>query len=259
MAGFIYIFSNKAYGRLLKIGKSARDPADGRASELYNTSAPEPFRLEYFAFVEDFDAVELRVHSHLKSHRPNPDREFFDTTVPEAIAVIRKCARTIHFEKDPNQQRLIARALEKQRADEHASKEAAERKQRSIAERSQKLPQLISKYSLELDSWGRKLIHSALDPDEEEGKIQWGKLLGFLAFPPIALYYGRRDQNRYEYLANDEYDQILERAILKLNELENQPYSEDWKARTDAKFKEVRECFLREVKTHIAKYINALN
>ena len=53
MAGFIYIMSNSAFPNLLKIGKSTKDPTKDRVSELNQTGVPEPFKVEYYALVED--------------------------------------------------------------------------------------------------------------------------------------------------------------------------------------------------------------
>ena len=62
MAGFIYIMSNPAFPDLIKIGKSKKDPTTDRVSELNQTGVPEPFKVEYYAFVEDEDYLEQRVH-----------------------------------------------------------------------------------------------------------------------------------------------------------------------------------------------------
>lgn len=98
MAGFVYILSNPSMPRLLKIGKSDRDPSEFRASELYTTGVPEPFKVEYFALVRDHHVAERVVHSRLDGSRPNAGREFFRVGVEEAIILIRQCAE-IQFEK----------------------------------------------------------------------------------------------------------------------------------------------------------------
>ena len=94
MNGFIYIMSNPAFkdGRL-KIGISKSDPSSQRQAELYSTGVPEPFKLEYFAFIENYENVERVVHSRLDDKRPRNDREFFKVSVPEAIIVIRQTAK----------------------------------------------------------------------------------------------------------------------------------------------------------------------
>ena len=86
--------SNPAFkdGRL-KIGISKSDPSSQRQAELYSTGVPEPFKLEYFAFIENYENVERVVHSKLADKRPRIDREFFKVSVPEAIAVISQSAK----------------------------------------------------------------------------------------------------------------------------------------------------------------------
>ena len=104
--GFIYIMSNPSFSHgQIKIGKSSKDPSI-RKEELNTTSLPEPFVLEYFALVGDYDAVELNVHRKLSAYRRNRRREFFDCTVPKAILAIRESATVKHeevFYKSPEE------------------------------------------------------------------------------------------------------------------------------------------------------------
>jgi hypothetical protein len=99
MAGFIYIMSNPSFivGRV-KIGKSDRDPMEFRKYELETTGVPEPFKVEYFAFVDDHHSVEKAVHAALEACRGNKLREFFDISVSEAVSIIRGNAK-VHFER----------------------------------------------------------------------------------------------------------------------------------------------------------------
>ena len=80
--------SNPALGNRIKIGKSSRDPKSFREKELYDTAIPEPFKVEYSAFIENFDEIEKQTHDVLDQHRPNKNREFFTCSIPEAISVI---------------------------------------------------------------------------------------------------------------------------------------------------------------------------
>ena len=52
--------SNPAFPDLIKIGKSKKDPTTDRVSELNQTGVPEPFKVEYYAFVEDEDYLEQK-------------------------------------------------------------------------------------------------------------------------------------------------------------------------------------------------------
>ena len=93
MAGFIYIMSNPAFPNLLKIGKSKKDPTTDRVNELNQTGVPEPFKVEYYAFVEDEDYLERVVHQKFASQRPNKNREFFSVDCVEAIDAIRQLSK----------------------------------------------------------------------------------------------------------------------------------------------------------------------
>lgn len=63
MNGFIYIMSNPSIQGKIKIGKSASDPKSFRKEELYTTSVPEPFVVEYSVFEENYDEIEKDLES----------------------------------------------------------------------------------------------------------------------------------------------------------------------------------------------------
>jgi hypothetical protein len=90
MAGFIYIMSNPAFPNLIKIGKSKKDPTTDRVNELNQTGVPEPFKVEYYAFVEDEDYIEKLLHHKFIENRPNKNREFFSLECVTAIDAVRK-------------------------------------------------------------------------------------------------------------------------------------------------------------------------
>ena len=99
MRGFIYIMSNPSYrDEIIKIGKSAQDPEGQRVSTLRSTGVPSAFKVEYYAFVKEYDSVERQIHHRFASKRVENDREFFTCSVPEAIVAIREIAE-IEFEK----------------------------------------------------------------------------------------------------------------------------------------------------------------
>ena len=84
--------SNPSFPTLLKIGKSKKDPTTDRVNELNQTGVPEPFKVDYYAFVEDEDYLERVVHQKFASQRPNKNREFFRVDCAEAIEAIRQLA-----------------------------------------------------------------------------------------------------------------------------------------------------------------------
>ena len=92
MAGFIYIMSNPAFPNLIKIGKSKKDPTTDRVNELNQTGVPEPFKVEYFAFVGNDDGLESYIHKKYYNKRPNKKREFFAVSIPNAINAIKEGA-----------------------------------------------------------------------------------------------------------------------------------------------------------------------
>ena len=95
MAGFVYIMSNPAFadGRI-KIGKSDRDPEDFRKAELSSSGVPEPFKVEYWAYVDNHHDIEKKVHHHFSQYRPNKNRVFFTTSIPIAIDAIRELSKS---------------------------------------------------------------------------------------------------------------------------------------------------------------------
>jgi hypothetical protein len=92
MAGFVYIMSNPAFPDLIKIGKSKKDPTTDRVNELNQTGVPEPFKVEYYAFVSDENLLEKLIHENFKSSRPNKNRDFFSVSLLKARYTIRELA-----------------------------------------------------------------------------------------------------------------------------------------------------------------------
>ena len=96
MAGFVYVMSNPAFDGRVKIGKSIKDPTADRVSELNNTTAvPEPFKVEYYCYVDNFDEIETKVHRLLSENRPNRGREFFHVEVNYAVETIQSIANEL--------------------------------------------------------------------------------------------------------------------------------------------------------------------
>ena len=106
MAGFVYVMSNPGMPKLLKIGKSSKDPSTFRLDELNTTGVPFPFGCEYYIYVDDCDWLERNVHAELGEFRPNQKREFFEVNCSEAIKTIQKKAnerKIFIFEKFTNE------------------------------------------------------------------------------------------------------------------------------------------------------------
>ncbi len=101
--GYIYVLSNSAMGKLLKIGFTCGS-VEKRAAELSGaTNVPSAFIVEYFHISEDVEEIERLAHAELNERRYNENREFFDTSVADAIAVIQRLVRQpeVRFQREP--------------------------------------------------------------------------------------------------------------------------------------------------------------
>lgn len=157
MDGFVYIMSNPALGNRIKIGKSSRDPKSFREKELDDTAIPEPFKVEYSAFVENYDKIEKKIHDYFNHCRPNKKREFFTCTISEAIAVIEsisiikfkenfhKCLSEIEIEKN----KLEMISLKKKESEDYEKFREDEKKKFNNAqlERREKYIKEVSPYA----------------------------------------------------------------------------------------------------------------
>src|SRR5918994_4068643 len=83
-AGFVYIMINPAMRGLVKIGLTDR-ASKARAKELRGTGVPDDFVVVYDELVTDCEAVESRLHQRFGDYRYQPNREFFQIPVREAI------------------------------------------------------------------------------------------------------------------------------------------------------------------------------
>ena len=113
MIGFVYILSNEAMPGKLKIGYSATDPEQRAKALSSNTSVPQPFNLEYFCLVDDYEDVERWTHWELAPYRVNNRREFFEVDYATALAAIHEAARfkkIYHEEFNTRNTELVAAA-----------------------------------------------------------------------------------------------------------------------------------------------------
>lgn len=155
MAGFVYILSNPSLAGRLKIGKSDRDPMRRRA-ELSTTGVPEPFCLEYSARVDDHHYAERQIHSALREFRPNRSREFFQVSIPDAIALIRQSCRILEEDvryKSPEEIRRAELELRQRR------QEADERELR-VRERQEKISAWVQTQNRDTDKRRQNYVSS---------------------------------------------------------------------------------------------------
>lgn len=125
------MLSNSSMPGLVKIGQSGSDP-EKRASELFQTGVPTPFKVEYKGLFDNYESVERAVHNHLAEFRSSTSREFFKLAVSDAILAIRHSAyakpkfEEIVAETEAEVEHARQRAEERKRiADEEEKKEAA--------------------------------------------------------------------------------------------------------------------------------------
>ncbi len=74
--GYVYVLSNPAMPGLMKIGRSGNG-GKSRASSIYQTGVPSPFKLEFEMYVSNCVETEALIHERLDSKRYNKKREFF--------------------------------------------------------------------------------------------------------------------------------------------------------------------------------------
>ena len=75
---------NPAMRGLVKIGLTERTPVD-RAKDLRGTAVPDDFIVVYDELVTDCEFVEKRLHARFEDYRYQPNREFFQIPIREAI------------------------------------------------------------------------------------------------------------------------------------------------------------------------------
>ncbi len=91
--GYVYVLSNPAMPGLVKIGRTTRHPTD-RVRELNSASGVAlPLKLEASIRTKYPNWTERLLHQALDRYRLNQNREFFQLSVDEAVAICRRCVR----------------------------------------------------------------------------------------------------------------------------------------------------------------------
>ena len=90
MAGYVYCLTNEAIPKLVKVGKTARDPLVRAAEISAATGVPTPFEVAWARQVPDMDKAEKALHNALSDYRLTRRREFFRCSAAEANARARK-------------------------------------------------------------------------------------------------------------------------------------------------------------------------
>jgi hypothetical protein len=86
--GYVYVMSNESMPGIVKIGRTTGRPGK-RASELFTTGVPTPFRVEYAVHVADTVAAERAAHERFESYRVSSRREFFRVDSRDVVKYFR--------------------------------------------------------------------------------------------------------------------------------------------------------------------------
>ena len=93
--GYLYIMRCESHRKnQRKLGVASRDPEYYRRKQLGGTSNPDPFIVEYDAFVFDASEIENLLHVKLARYRHRSNREFFVVPLQTAIDAIKEVAGT---------------------------------------------------------------------------------------------------------------------------------------------------------------------
>ena len=87
--GIIYVLTNPAMPRMLKIGMTTRDEIEIRMNELYTTGVPLPFECSFAGKTNNLKEVERALHIAFGPNRVNPKREFFEIEEIQVIELLR--------------------------------------------------------------------------------------------------------------------------------------------------------------------------
>lgn len=88
MSGFVYVLFNESMPGILKIGQTSKNPFERMRQLSSATCCPRPFEMMAYIECEDYQRVEILVHSELASARINPSREFFKAKRMDALEAI---------------------------------------------------------------------------------------------------------------------------------------------------------------------------
>ena len=87
--GIVYVLSNPAMPKIVKIGLTTREGIEQRMKELFTTGVPVPFECAFACLVDDCQAVENALHIAFSPNRIHPKREFFSIEPEQPIAILK--------------------------------------------------------------------------------------------------------------------------------------------------------------------------
>ncbi|WP_418113608.1 GIY-YIG nuclease family protein [Vibrio scophthalmi] len=93
--GFVYVLSNESMPGLVKVGLTTALPED-RSKQLFTTAIPTPFEVEFRIMTSNPNMLESKAHAILDDVRVNNRREFFRTSIEDAIGAVRLAAYEVN-------------------------------------------------------------------------------------------------------------------------------------------------------------------
>jgi T5orf172 domain len=87
--GIVYVLTNPAMPKIVKIGLTTRGGIEQRMKELFTTGVPVPFECVFACDVDDCEAVEKALHIAFGPNRIHPKREFFNIEPEQPIAILK--------------------------------------------------------------------------------------------------------------------------------------------------------------------------
>jgi hypothetical protein len=134
MSGYVYILTNSAMPRLVKIGWTNINP-DDRAKQLHTTGVPAPFRVYGYVQVDNPKEIEKTIHAKLSKFRFSKSREFFEINPEKAVEIIESVSGEYELKR---QKEAARKAAEAERRATEAQLKAAEAERRRIEQENRK-------------------------------------------------------------------------------------------------------------------------
>jgi len=92
--GFVYVLSNRMMPGLVKVGQT-HELIEDRARGLYRTGVPVPFDVEFGLMTSYPRSLEAAAFRLLEGRRLHGGREFFETSVGDAIGAVQRAATEV--------------------------------------------------------------------------------------------------------------------------------------------------------------------
>lgn len=102
MSGYIYCLSNESFkDNIYKVGYTTRN-LKNRLNELYNTSIPTPFKVEFAKYVDNASDSEKLIHKYLTDYRVNNKREYFKIELNKIHTLFELCLSGSFITDEPS-------------------------------------------------------------------------------------------------------------------------------------------------------------